>query len=535
MTSLAAGSPACNCKNPDTCIHSFTLQVKEHRFTYKQNGFVSVVETIDTPPAGVPISLSLTGKTCVSGNPECPQGMIYDEEKGSSLMSFNQGTTAYTAHYNSDNHSALASCEGIEFINQYILGREPMKHLTPTPYILRVGQCQGNDFVNKPLTFTDGVSQILGMAPVDSLWTVVNVYPTLSWTTELTIEFSESTKEYSDAERKKQQRKKNASEGNAQRGVRSWTRLPQHKITQGLDIGGEFSYKINGQGNPHSVELLKKEFKKNPDKLSILNKAEASLTRFNELFTGTQNQEGTVSILTAEILYPGVKISGGGELKENDVSGAPYMEYQVSVVMGPLIGMKVTFDLIQAFAAWYKVDILMAAVREKLMSGQQAVEEGKNGAFAGTKFNLIAQAEVDLGIQVTSDAEGNWEWAATGVSEIKGSLILDVHVQAGARFYVVNGVLDIEASATAELMVGLDTSKKDRVDMVLYHNGITAEIHASFTGGIALNKGVLNNNENLIDDITDNENIEKSKSIDRSWIIYDKLEKENSVHRINIM
>ncbi len=39
MTSLTAGSPSCNCKNPDTCIHSLTLRVGNKTFTYKQNDF----------------------------------------------------------------------------------------------------------------------------------------------------------------------------------------------------------------------------------------------------------------------------------------------------------------------------------------------------------------------------------------------------------------------------------------------------------------------------------------------------------------
>ena len=36
MTSLTAGSPSCNCKNPDTCIHAFTLKVKDRTFAYKR-------------------------------------------------------------------------------------------------------------------------------------------------------------------------------------------------------------------------------------------------------------------------------------------------------------------------------------------------------------------------------------------------------------------------------------------------------------------------------------------------------------------
>lgn len=534
MVSLTAGSPKCHCKNPDTCIHSFTLTVKERSFTYRQSGFVGAVDTIDESSTGVPVSLSLVGKTCVSGNPKCPQGMIYSENKSSTLMSFNNGTMNYTAHYNPDAGNTLDSFEGITFLNKYVLTKDPMKNMVPTPYILRVGQCQGGDFVNRPLNFMDGV-QILNMAPADSLWTLVNVYPAFSWATDLTVEISESTKKYSEAERRKIQKAKNVSADKAQRGARGWTTLPEHEITRELDIEGSLSYKFNGVDHPYSTALLKKEYKKNPDKLSVLNKAQASITKLNELFAGTQSQGGTVKLITTEIIYPKLKLSGGGELRENEASDSMYMEYKVSLGMDPLIGMRLTFDLIQAFAAWYKTDILVAAVREQLMSGKQAVEEGKNAAFAGMKLNLIAEAEVDLGLQFTSDADGLWQWQAMGSSEVKGTLILDVHVQAGVRYYVVNGALDIKASAKAELMLGLDDSRKDQVDMVFYHNGITAEVHVSFTASISLNKGALVNNKNTIDNITDDSNINKLKTIGKNWIIYDKLDKKKSKHQIHIL
>lgn len=39
MTSTTAGSPTCNCKNPDTCIHALTLKLGDKAYEYKQDDF----------------------------------------------------------------------------------------------------------------------------------------------------------------------------------------------------------------------------------------------------------------------------------------------------------------------------------------------------------------------------------------------------------------------------------------------------------------------------------------------------------------
>ena len=66
MTSTTAGSSICNCKHPDTCIHSFKLTIEKRTYEYKQNDFYSHIEIINKTDKSTPLALSLTGKTCVS-------------------------------------------------------------------------------------------------------------------------------------------------------------------------------------------------------------------------------------------------------------------------------------------------------------------------------------------------------------------------------------------------------------------------------------------------------------------------------------
>ncbi|WP_152548410.1 hypothetical protein [Siccibacter colletis] len=94
MTSLTAGSPSCNCKNPDTCIHSFTLSFNNKEYKYKQSGFIDSLDIIDAGD-GENISLMLVGKNCISNNPMCPRGVIYDIDHLDSISTFNKGLVNY--------------------------------------------------------------------------------------------------------------------------------------------------------------------------------------------------------------------------------------------------------------------------------------------------------------------------------------------------------------------------------------------------------------------------------------------------------
>jgi hypothetical protein len=532
MTSLPAGSPKCNCKNPDTCIHSFTLKVKEKTFTYKQNGFIRTVNVIAEEKKAVPISLSLVGKQCVSHNPLCPQGTIYTPEKANSLKAFNKGMTNYQAHYNSDKLHFFEKYDSIGFLVDYVLAKSTLGLLPTTSYTLRVGQCRGEPFVKKPLSFMDGLSQLFNFAPKDALWTYINIYPEYKWEASLVIGKDKEVEKYTDKELKKQQRGENADKGLAQRGHRGWTKRPTHSITDVLDIEGKLSCKLGSITHDYSA-TLKNEFKKKAKNIPFLDKAKQSLDMVGEALSTGKGGEGKITLLHTEILYPTFEIKGGGELKEGS-AGLVYIERQVSLGFAPLVGLRMTLDLIQAFAAWYNMDVLMAAVREGLMSGEQAHEEGRNSAFIGMKFELVAEGAINLTLVFKSDEKNEWEWQKTDSAESKLSLTIEANVRAGVRFYIANGALTIGGKAVAEGCLGLDSPTKGKLPLVFYHNGITAKVYVSYTVGLSRDsKKTDKPTQTFPEEPSNSRNADQGKKTEKEWIIHDKLDKKDSRYRIN--
>lgn len=531
MTSLPAGSPKCNCKNPDTCIHSFTLKVKDKTFTYKQNGFIRTVSVIAEGKKAVPVSLSLVGKQCVSHNPLCPQGAIYNIDEANSLKAFNKGMTNYPAHYTPGKISFFEKYDSIDFLVDYVLAKDTLSLLPITSYTLRVGQCYGDPFVKKPLNFMDGLSQIFNFAPRDALWTYINIYPEYKWEVSLVIGTDKDIEEYTERELKKQQRTQNAENGLAQRGHRGWTARPKFSITDTLEIEGKLSCKLGSITHDYSAKL-KNEFKKKAKNIPLLDKAKQSLDMVGKALS-TGGGEGKITLLHTEILYPKLEIKGGGELKEDSTSGSVYIESQVSLGLAPLVGLRMTLDLLQAFAAWYRVDVVLAAVREGLMSGEQDYKEGGNAAFIGMKFELVAEGAINLTLAFKTDAKNTWEWQKTDSAEAKLSLTIEANVRAGARFYIANGALTIGGKAVAEGCLGLDSPTKDKMALVFYHNGITAKVYVSYTVGLSSDTEGSSETDTPSRNKSSSSKVEQGKNKEKEWIIHDKLEKKDSKYRVN--
>jgi len=531
MTSLTAGSPSCNCKNPDTCIHAFTLKVKDRTFAYKQNGFIDSVDAIDEGGKGVPLSLTLTGKACVSHNPKCPQGEIYSIDQSKTLKTFNNGVTNYPARFDSSKVRFFDRYDSIDFLVDYVLAKDVKTVMPKTAYMLHVGQCKGEAFVQKPLTFADGVSQIINLAPSGTVWANINVYPDFKWETSVSIGVGQTVDEYSDRQLKQQQRAQNASAGMPQRGHRGWTRRPRYGITSSLEIEGKLTAKMAGISQDYSGSL-KKDFERKAQRISLINKSMQAIDTVSKALS--TDDVGKIKVLTTEIIFPKLEIKGSGELKEDADSKTLYIERQGSIGLAPLVGMKITLDLLQAFAAWYRADVVLAAVREKLASGEQSYQEGGNAAFAGMKFELVAEGEVAFTLAFKSDAKNKWEWQKVDSAEAKLKLTIEANVRAGIRIYIANGALTVGGKAVAEGCLGLDNSIKDKLDLVFYHNGIVAKVYVNYTVGLASKSERVSQSQGLPGRNTSTGKSGKSDNIEKEWIIHDKLEKKDSTARFNL-
>ncbi|WDF96987.1 hypothetical protein PSR30_11070 [Pectobacterium carotovorum subsp. carotovorum] len=535
MVSLTAGSPSCNCENPDTCIHAFSLKVKYRTFDYSQDDFVTTVETIDKTGEGVPVSLGLTGKGCVSHNPLCPHGIIYDSERRRAPKTFSSGLTNYVCDYG-EKADIYSTHDAIDFLREYVFAKDIKALLPKEIYTLRVGQCNDEPFISESLVFLNGVSQIFSLPSRDALRSQIIIYPAFSWDVSVMIGTDETVTEFTERQKKKQAKEENKANGNPQRGARGWTKRPNYEISRTLEIGGEFTYTLGNNPEHNYSASMKKDFKRKANTLSWLSKSVKTVDFISKTLSTTKGENDKITLLETEIIYPALEIKAKGELKEDSTSGEVYIERELSLGLTPLIGIKMTLDLLQAFAAWYRADVLLAAVREKLMSQEQAYQEGGNAAFFGTKFWLVAEGDLNFTLVFKSDAKNEWEWQKDESAEATLTLTTDANVRAGVRFYIAEGALDIGGKAVAKGCLGLHAPTKDTLDLVFYHEGITAKVYVKYTVGLS------SSSEDSADDSADvseknptNKTSDQSKQAEKEWVIHDKLEKSDSEYRFSLI
>ena len=530
MLSLAAGSPTCNCKNPDTCIHNFELKVKDNVFYYKGGRFTSLVEAIDDKKTGVPVSLSLKGKGCVTQNPLCPQGIIYSKDKNTTLKVFNDGQSNYNAKFYDDDFPFFKKYDAIDFLVDFVLPKDPIKSIPKTVHTLNVGQCNGDPYIATPLTFDDGMSKNINHPANNVISSYINIYPAHKWEACLAIGLEADVKNFTDRELRKQQKKENEENGVPQRNYRGWTKRERSSISKTLEIDGKLSCESNGITNDYS-QSLKLDFKNKSGKINLLNRAIHTIDFLCDSFSTAKSNDAKITMLDTQIVYPTIEIKGSGELKESQESNKLYIERKVSVGFAPLIGVKITLDLLQAFAAWYHSDVFLAVIREGLLSGEDDYEKGENAAYAGLNINFIIEGEIDLSVSFSSNEKKEWEWEKDDSFEAKLSLTLNANCRAGARFYFVYGAIEMDGKAISEGCLGFDSPEQDKLDLVLYHNGVKAEVSVTYTYGVTVEENNPNENRGL----PKRSEQKPERSVEKEWIIYEKMEKKDSKCRFSLM
>ncbi|MCL6350713.1 hypothetical protein [Pectobacterium polaris] len=534
MVSLTAGSPSCNCENPDTCIHAFSLKVKYWTFDYSQDDFATTVETIDKTGEGVPVSLGLTGKGCVSHNPLCPHGIIYDSERRRAPKTFSSGLTNYVCDYG-EKADIFSTHDAIDFLREYVFAKGIKALLPKEIYTLRVGQCNDEPFISESLVFLNGVSQIFSLPSRDALRTKIIIYPAFSWDVSVAIGTAQKVEEFNKRQRKEKRREENAANGKPQHGSRGWRRIPKYEISNALEMGGDFTYTLGNNPEHNYSVSMEKDFKRKAKTLTWLNKSVKAIDFISNSLSTAKGENDKITLLETEIIYPTLEINAKGELKEDSVSGDIYMERELSLGLAPLIGIKMTLDLLQAFAAWYRADVLLAAIREGLMSQEQAYQEGRNAAFFGMKFWLVAEGDLNFTLAFKSDAKNEWEWQKDESAEATLTLTTEANVRAGVRFYIAEGALEIGGKAVAKGCLGLHAPTKDTLDLVFYHEGITAKIYVNYTVGMSSDSERTNGGTEEPGERSKKKDIKKSNNAEKEWVIHEKLEKSDSEYRFNLI
>lgn len=74
---------------------------------------------------------------------------------------------------------------------------------------------------------------------------------------------------------------------------------------------------------------------------------------------------------------------------------------------------------------------------------------------------------------------------------------------------------------------------KDKLDLVFFHNGITAKLYVSYTVGLSSQSKSNEDADRPTRDL--DQAVDTSDKVEKEWIIHEKLEKKDSKYRLNLM
>ncbi|WP_447875043.1 hypothetical protein [Serratia fonticola] len=280
---------------------------------------------------------------------------------------------------------------------------------------------------------------------------------------------------------------------------------------------------------------MKANFTKRAKELTILQDTMKAMDVVGKALSTGEGTGTKYKILDAEIMFPKLVISGGGELTEDDKTHQVYMKGKVSVSLKPLVGLQIKLDLLQAFAAWYGVASVTDIIRQQLAARENSVMSGKNGAYAGLEFNLIAYVKAFITLAFESNVHKTWNWRVDGTNEVELELSLKANARAGVKFYCFEGAFVVEGTGTAVGIIAFDRTPQDRIEMIFYHKGIKVEVGASYSVGVAVDNkdknGANGSGRSAPSSVSKDIQAKKSQGVNKEWIIHDELEKKNSTYR----
>ncbi|AKH65533.1 hypothetical protein VY86_21375 [Photorhabdus thracensis] len=472
-------SAVCDCKIPDPCIHKLTLKVGKRVFIYHQIEPIGDIWVVDDAD-GIPVAISLVGKRCVSDNPQCPKAIFYSPDNPA--FQFHELAknpikgpgTEDKIHFS--NHTLpvdpIAS-DPLGFIESSLFQPGELSHLPHTDYILELTQCYGQPFVTRSFPLADDKVKALLLGPVDALYTTIHVLPQYEWTLDVTIGAEQEVRERSVTERKAEaleERKK--ANPHAKRPGENWhKRTAGYELTDTLTVDGSFAYTLGPYSHTFTSEL-EEEFKTKRRKLGLVNK-------------GLQ---------------------------------------AVAVELAPLMGIKLRLDLIQAFATEFGVEKLIALIREQGLKGKAAVDDGRDGAYLGAQLDMVLEGALNLSFKYASNEEREMGFQLGDM--VKGTLAIraETNIQAGFKYYLVEGYFKAGADIEAEGCFELDKQDKG-LCLVFFHEGIVASYYVEYGVGVA----PFDNNGKSI---RSGSNVDNKKQ--KKWEIYPKLPKEKSTYKLRL-
>lgn len=547
--STTAGSPTCNCSNPDSCIHSIKVTPKggSKSFEYKQNGSLPDIYVHDKDGKGAEVDIAIVSKGCVTGSSACPSGVIFSEDNEEYVGELASGSNREKLIFVNDIRQSVKNYNIVDLVSVIALGK--IDNVPSTKYDLNVGECGGYPISSKTFTTRSGKQASVEVGPVMASGSSIYVLPKYEYELGVTVAYGLSVDELSDNERRKIMKQSNMESGHNPKHIhtasKGWTKkVPGMSVKNGLTMSGNAKFSIASDTKEFSADIIKKEFIEYKDNLSMLSNAEKAMTKVSDMFS--QSSGGKVKLLSVEFMYPKLTFSGSGKLVVSPSTQQPYLERSIGVELKPLIGIKITFDLIQAFATYYGFERIVALLREKAIEQESAVKSGANGAYVGAKLELIVSGQLNFGFKVKSNEEKEYSFELGSI--VKGILAIGVetNIRGGVRYWVVEGYFEAGASAKAEGLFELDSPAEDELNLIFFHNGVVAKVYIE--GGFGISKNDAKDNtsgEDLFATDDDGNVLGKNTSAsgpnntklkdngaEKEWQICPKLPKESSNYKI---
>ncbi|QIF19910.1 hypothetical protein [Escherichia coli] len=520
IISTPAGSPKCSCNNPDTCIHSVTITTKDNTYSYIQGKQIPDIYLHDKDGKGAEINIQVVDKSCISNNPNCPAGVLYGHDN---FLQLGSGAYSDTLRYIDDNASEYVhNMDIITLLSDVIWYK--IDHINPTEYNINIGECAGYPLINQTIHTDSETVYTANIGCKSVVNNTIYVYPRFGWTIDVKIgrTLSSGTKPASDKERKEEKERQSESAG-YNPSKTGWTRVGKNMITSGLEAKGSATF-YYGDAKPKNFDelVISTEFKKFCNKLKILNKAEKMLNVVGSMFSDTKS--GSIKRISTEFLYPGIAIKGKGELSSAKEC-PPYFKRSIIASLSPLIGVRVKFDLLQIFLLQYGK--LFATAREKMQDQKNRLDKGKEnvGGYIIPKLDFIVEGKIIVGFSLESDEKNNYHYQLGNPFEGRLTLTLDAVLQIGVKVFFIEGVFTFEGKAIAEGCFSLDNKVKDKLEIVLYHSDVTAEVSYQVTFGVGSTKRTELKKDS--GKVNDKDTLEK-------WVIFKKLEKKDSTWRFYV-
>ncbi|PSH11478.1 hypothetical protein B7R74_21420 [Yersinia pseudotuberculosis] len=532
---MPAGNAVCDCDLPNSCVCKvdITSNIKKApTYTYNQKGALPNIFGHDIYGHGADIQINVISKGCIGKHSDCPKGVIYDQTgrvyktvigKGTYPLKFmdNEVTDEFSTKYN----IVLIIAQALE---------ASVKRLPVTPYRFRVNECQG-----KPLMYASPSSAVqVGTYVVSD--SEIKIYPNYKLTLKVSIGLESRVKKLTSDERREIMSESNQQSGRGDDHT-GWTRRTgSQSIKSGITIEGSASVVCGDQTIKSQSDKIKKDFERYKNKFTLLDSAERALSTVGKLFSTTK-KGGDYPIFRSEFAYPALAIEGGHELAFSEKTTQPYLRGYVSVGLSPLIGVKFTIDLIQAFAAYYGAASFTETLREAGAANEKNVKSGRNGAYFGALFDLIISGLINVKFSIKSDEQAQLSYQADERIEGKLSIAALLTIRAGAKIGFINGYFQAGGQLSAEGCFGLLT-EKESLYLIFYHNGVQAEFWVEYGLGVIKedrqDKPSIRRNDNGVVISRSSTQITTSAPFQgknkRIWMIHDKLPKNKSIYRIKL-